>query len=68
MFPIGCRCLYGSATADVFEKGIYLIWIRLLVGLALGEDRKKTLIYIVMPFVVGLVVSTIGPIIWPHAH
>jgi hypothetical protein len=38
------------------------------VGLALGEDRKKTLIYIVMPFVVGLVVSTIGPIIWPHAH
>jgi hypothetical protein len=68
LFPIGCLCPYGSATADVFQKGICLIWIRLFVGLALGENKKKTLIYLVLPFVIGLLISTIGPLIWPDAH
>ena len=67
-FPVCCRCLYGAVTGRVFYMGIYLIWIRLFVGLILGENWKKAIIYMIMPFVMGLVVNTIGSIMWPHAH
>ena len=52
----------------MFAKGIYLIWFRLLVGLILGENRKKITIYLAMPFIVGLTITIIGPIISPHEH
>ncbi len=67
-FGIGCKCSYGAATGRIFEIGLYLIWIRLFVGLVLGENRKKVIVYLLMPFVIGFEASTLGNILWPHAH
>jgi hypothetical protein len=66
MFSIGCRCPCGLETARVYDKGMYLLWIRLFAGLLLGEKRSKIIIYMIMPFVIALVVSVLGQMIWPH--
>ena len=68
VYPIGCKCWYGSASADLFMKGLYMIWARLLVALILGENRDKILFYMVMPFFVALVVTIVGNLAEPHAH
>ena len=66
MFSIGCRCTCGLETARVYDKGMYLLWVRLFAGLLLGEKRSKIIIYMIMPFVIALVVSVLGQMIWPH--
>lgn len=66
LFPIGCLCLYGAATRKVFGIGMRLIWIRLFIGLLLREKREKIVIYMIMPFIIGLVITVLGQIIWSH--
>jgi len=61
-FSIGCRCIYGSARASIYYPVIYIVWARLGFGVLLGEQRKKILIYLFMPIVIGILINAIGAI------
>lgn len=61
-FAVGCRCVYGSARAAAYDPVICILWARLGIGFALGENKKKIWIYLVMPIVLGIVILIIGNI------
>ena len=54
---IGCRCYMGQARGNVFFNFSLLLWIRILIGFFLSEDRRKLFYYAPFPILTAIILE-----------